>query len=88
MTAFPHLDIADETTATVLDILGRVLFTSPEKLVEEPVLGTYNWSSLTTLEAVVALESAFAIEIDLRDLHAQRTVDGLVDLVRRSRDAR
>jgi acyl carrier protein len=88
MTAFPHLDIADEATATVLDILGRVLLATPEELVEQPVLGTYNWSSLTTLEAVVALESAFGIEIDLRDLHAQRTVGELLDLVRRSRDAR
>jgi acyl carrier protein len=88
MTASRRPDTADETTAAVLDILGRVLLVTPEELAKEPLLGAYNWDSITTLEALVALESAFAVEIDLRDLHAQRRVDELIDLVRRSRDAR
>ncbi|MFJ7944797.1 acyl carrier protein [Streptomyces sp. NPDC096354] len=74
--------------AQVMDILGGVLNASPEELAAEPVLAGYNWDSMATLEALVALEGEFGIEIDLRELHTQHTAGDLVNLVRAAIDAR
>jgi acyl carrier protein len=82
------LDLTDETATRVVDILSGVLGTTPTALAEEPLLGTYKWDSLSTLEALVALEGEFGIEIDLRALHSQRTAIELVELVRAAHDGR
>ncbi|MBT2396900.1 acyl carrier protein [Streptomyces sp. ISL-100] len=81
-------DLTDETSVQVVEIISGVLSTTPGQLREEPLLGTYNWDSLTTLEALVALEGSFGIEIDLRALHSQRTIGDLVALVKSVRDGR
>jgi acyl carrier protein len=83
MTTTPQTH--DDVTAGVLNVLERILLATPEELAAQPRLGAYKWDSLTTLEAMVSLESIFAIRIDLRDLHSVSTVDDLVDLVRRSK---
>lgn len=79
-------DHMDATATTVVEILSGVLGTTPDELAAEPMLGTYNWDSVATLEALVALEGAFGIEIDLRALHHQHTAGDLIELVRATRD--
>lgn len=79
---------AARIAAQVVDILSGVLNTSPENLAAQPVLAAYDWDSMATLEALVALEGEFGIEVDLRELHSRHTADDLVKLVRAAVDAR
>ncbi|GAA4079470.1 acyl carrier protein [Nonomuraea soli] len=72
----------DATATTVVEILSGVLETTPDALVEEPLLGAYDWDSVAILEALVALEGAFGVEIDLQALHHQLTAGDLIELVR------
>jgi acyl carrier protein len=75
----------DDVTSTVHEILERVLLTSPAELAGPTQLSDFTWDSLTTLETMIAVESALGIRIDLRELHTVRTVNDLVELVRRAR---
>jgi len=72
---------AEPPGPAVLDILVEVLGESADDLRGNPVLATYDWNSITSLLALAQLESRFDVTLDLRALHAARTVDDLVGLV-------
>jgi acyl carrier protein len=67
--------------STVLDILGDALNEPVDGFASRPVLAAHGWDSLASLEALAQFERRFGITLDLRDFHAVRTVDQMVDLV-------
>jgi acyl carrier protein len=66
---------------TVLQTLSDVLNEPAGTLLTRPVLATYDWDSLASLEVLAQLESRLDVTLDLRSYHAARTIDDLVDLV-------
>lgn len=66
---------------TVLNILSEVLDEPADDLRGHPVLAAYEWDSLRLLEALVQMESALGVTLDLRSYQAARKVDDLVNLV-------
>jgi len=66
---------------TVVGIVVGVLDESEDQVRAQPILASYGWDSLTTLEALAQLESALHITLDLRTYHAARTLRDLVDVV-------
>jgi len=75
------------TDTTVAEILAGVLEEPAEALQAQPVLAAHDWDSLTSLEALVQLESRFGVRLNLQAFHAARTVGDLVALVRTATSA-
>jgi len=71
---------------TVLAVLSDVLVEPVEVLLAEPLLGVHAWDSLASLEALVQLERRLDVALDLRNYHAAREIDDLVELVRATRE--
>jgi acyl carrier protein len=66
---------------TVVRIVVGVLGESEDQLRAQPILASYEWDSLTTLEALAQIESELHITLDLRTYHAARTLSDLVSVV-------
>jgi len=73
---------AASVAETVLDILSGVLDETPDDLRARPVLASYEWDSISSLDALSQLESKLDVTLDLRAFHAARTVDDIVALVK------
>jgi acyl carrier protein len=71
---------------TVLLVLSDVLAEPVEDLLAEPLLGEHAWDSLASLEALVQIEQRLDVALDLRDYHAARAIDDLVELVTATRE--
>jgi acyl carrier protein len=65
----------------LLNLLSEVMGTTPDELSESPVLAAHPWDSLTTLEALVQVETLWNVSLDLRAYLGARTVDDLVELI-------
>jgi acyl carrier protein len=73
--------LADE----VIDVLCDVMDEPAAAFEDEPRLGAYeSWNSLGTLRVLTQIEARVGLRLDLREFHAVRTVDDLVDLVGRA----
>ena len=73
---------------TVLGILSTVLDEPISDLQVRPVLATYDWDSLASLEALAQLENQLDVTLDLRRYHEARNVADLVGLVTGALDAK
>jgi acyl carrier protein len=71
----------DQVRPAVLEIVADLTGEAESELVTQPVLAAHKWDSMTSLEALVRMESTFGVELDLRTFNAARTVDDLVALV-------
>jgi acyl carrier protein len=78
----------EDVEDTVLAVLSAVLAEPEDALRAEPQLGTHDWDSLASLEALVQLEQRLDVALDLRDYHAARAIDDLVELIRATRENR
>jgi acyl carrier protein len=65
----------------VLDIVSTVLNEPVAGLRAQPVLASYDWDSLASLEVLSQLENRLGVTLDLRRYHNVRTLENLIDLV-------
>lgn len=78
----------DNVEATILEILGDVLSTTPEDLLAQPDLVSHEWDSRTALEVLAQIESRFDITLDFRAYQAVARVADFVGLVTGTLDGR
>ncbi|GAA1987033.1 acyl carrier protein [Kitasatospora viridis] len=71
----------EQVGSRVLEVLSEVLNQQPEALAAQPVLASYDWDSLASLEALAQLESAFGVRLELRAFQAVRTVEEMTALL-------
>jgi acyl carrier protein len=66
----------------VLEILSDVLRLPAGELLRRRELADCGWDSMAVMEAIVALEDRFGIELDLRALRHGQRIEDVVQLVR------
>lgn len=72
---------SDWVEETVTGIVADVLDVDPADIAHDAALAALGWDSTNSIEALLRLESTFPISLDLRSLHAARTVGDMVTLV-------
>ena len=68
----------------VIAVLGRAADLPPQSLARDARLASLGIGSLEQIECVLALEDELQVELGEPDLHSLRTVQDVIDAVRRA----
>ena len=68
----------------VTRVLSRTAMVPPERVTPDATLTTLDIKSLEQIECILALEDEFHVELDQPDLRKLRTVQDIIDAVKRA----
>ncbi|WP_066954647.1 acyl carrier protein [Streptomyces lushanensis] len=71
----------DSIEEPVIGIIAEVVGADPAEITGDTALAALGWDSMNSIEALVRMESTFAVSLDLRSFHAVYTVAEMVALV-------
>lgn len=66
---------------SVTEIIAEVLGMDPAEIGGDTALAALGWDSMNSIEALVRIESTFAVGLDLRSFHAAYTAAEMAALV-------
>jgi acyl carrier protein len=76
--------VRGDVDQTVIAILSRAVDRDPAQVTPAQPLSALGFGSLDQIECVLALEEAFRVELSEPDVKALKTVQDVIDAVRRA----